>query len=537
LPRAPPLGDAAGMEAEALSGGTRRLAVLLAMAMFVLVVDTSLMNVSIASVVEDLDTTVSGVQGAIALEALVSAAFILIGSKIGDLIGRKKAFVLGLLGYAVGALAMTLAQGLTAVIVFWAIIGGLGASMLLPAMQSLIHGNFEGAAQRKAYALVGAAAAIAAAVGPLLGGFLTTYLSWRVGFFLEVVAIAVVLVNLKLVKDVPYTGSRAIDGGGAVLSAVGMGGVVIGILVWQEGGEYVGALIAIGAVALWLLSRRLVRRKREGKPTLLDPDLFKHDLFRLGISSQMLQNIALGGLMIALPIYLQMVLEYNAMETGLTIAPLSLTMFGIALLAGRRAAGHRPAGIIRLGSALLSTGVILLVPIVPRADSGWALVVPLIIAGAGLGLLVSQLNNYTLSPISDERVSEAAGVNSAAGSFGLSFGLAFAGAIMLATLSIAFTEKANNSTVLPPATQEQVATALEDDAEVMSNTQLEELLAEEPPEISAEIVRINTDARPLALQVALLIPIIAALLGLLNGFRMLRRPDPAPSSGAETALA
>ena len=181
------------------------------MAMFVLVVDTSLMNVSISAVVHDLDTTVSGVQSAIALEALVSAAFILIGSKVGDLIGRKRAFVIGLLGYAVGALAMALAQGLTAIIVFWAIIGGLGASLLLPAMQSLIHGNFEGAAQRKAYALVGAAAAIAAAVGPLLGGFITTYLSWRIAFLLEDVVIIVVLSGIKLVKDVPYTGPRHID--------------------------------------------------------------------------------------------------------------------------------------------------------------------------------------------------------------------------------------------------------------------------------------------------------------------------------------
>src|SRR6516165_12303188 len=150
--------------------GSRRLMLLLAAAMFVLVVDTSVMNVSISAVVHDLHTTVSGVQSAIALEALVSAAFILIGGKVGDLIGRKRAYVLGLLGYAVGALAMALAQNLTAIIVFWAIIGGIGASLLLPAMQSLIHGNFEGGAQRKAYALVGAAAAIAAAVGPLIGG-------------------------------------------------------------------------------------------------------------------------------------------------------------------------------------------------------------------------------------------------------------------------------------------------------------------------------------------------------------------------------
>ena len=150
-----------------------------------------------------------------------------------------------------------------------------------------------------------------------------------------------------------------------------------------------------------------------------------------------------------------------------------------------------------------------LIPIVPRAESGWGLVVPLLIAGSGLGLLVSQLNNYTLCPISEERVSEAAGVNSAAGSFGLSFGLAFAGAIMLATLVVRLHRMAEHSTVLTPAEQQQVATALEDDAEVMSNTQLEEQLVGQPPDVQAEIIRINTEARPVALQVALLIPLLA----------------------------
>ena len=186
-------GDAGGGPVPVQAPMNRRLAILLSMAMFVLVVDTSLMNVSISAVVQDLGTTVSAVQSAIALEALVSAAFILIGSRVGDLIGRKRAYIIGLLAYAAGALAMTLAQSLTAIIIFWAVIGGLGASLLLPAMQSLIHGNFQGAAQKKVYAMVGAAAAIAAAVGPLLGGFITTFLSWRVGFALEVVIIGVVL--------------------------------------------------------------------------------------------------------------------------------------------------------------------------------------------------------------------------------------------------------------------------------------------------------------------------------------------------------
>ena len=192
----------------------------------------------------------SAIQSAIALEALVSAAFILIGSKIGDLFGRKRAYILGLLAYAVGALAMALAQSVLPIFIFWAVIGGLGASLLLPAMQSLIHGNFEGAAQKATYALVGAAAAIAAAVGPLIGGFITTFLSYRVAFLLEVVVIAIVLVGSRLVRDVPYTGPREIDLVGAVLSVLGMGGLVLGILVWQEGGEAVGLLLAIGAISL-----------------------------------------------------------------------------------------------------------------------------------------------------------------------------------------------------------------------------------------------------------------------------------------------
>ena len=285
------------------SHGDNLVAILLAMAMFVLVVDTSLMNVSISAVVHDLDTTASGVQSAIALEALVSAAFILIGSKIGDLFGRKRAYILGLSAYAIGALSMVFSQSLLPIVICWAIVGGLGASLLLPAMQSLIHGNFQGAAQRRTYALVGAAAAIAAAVGPLLGGFITTYLSWRVAFGGEVVIIVCVLLGSGRVHDAPYTGDRGVDVVGAVLSALGMGGVVLGILVWEEGGGAVGALLAIGVGCLGLLTWWLRKRKREGKPALLDVDLFKSKYFRFGITGQTLQQIALGGMMIALPIF------------------------------------------------------------------------------------------------------------------------------------------------------------------------------------------------------------------------------------------
>jgi hypothetical protein len=203
------------------------------------------------------------------------------------------------------------------------------------------------------------------------------------------------------------------------------------------------------------------------------------------------------------------------------------------MLAGKRAAERRPSSVIRFGFVLLTIGVVALLPIVPRAESGWPLVIPLAVAGSGLGLLVSQLNNYTLAPISEQRISEAAGVNSAAGSFGLSFGLAFAGAIMLATLSFLFTRMAEDSDVLDPAEQQQVADALEEDAELMSNTQLEVVLAGQPEDVQDEIISINTDARPRALQVALMVPILAGLIGLFNGFRMMRLPDVKPSADIE----
>jgi hypothetical protein len=254
------------------------------------------------------------------------------------------------------------------------------------------------------------------------------------------------------------------------------------------------------------------------------------------VSQQMLQQISLGGAMIALPIFLQISLEYNALEAGLSLAPLSLTMFAIAIFAGKKAGERQPARLVRAGFALSTIGMAAIVPVVPRAGSGWALVIPLMVAGAGLGLLVSQLNNYTLAPIAEERSSEAAGVNSAAGSFGLSFGLAMAGGILLAILALSFTNMTESSEVIPAASQQQIADTLEDDAQVMSNTQLEQLLATEPEPVQEEVLSINEDATDLSLQIALLVPILASLLGLLNSFRMMRLPDVRPPSATREPL-
>jgi Na+/melibiose symporter-like transporter len=306
--------------------------------------------------------------------------------------------------------------------------------------------------------------------------------------------------------------------------------------VWQEGGQFVGLLMAVGAVALAVLAWWLVTRKRAGKVTLLDPDLFRIKNFRVGALAMVLQQITIGGAMIALPLYLQVTLEYNAMQAGLSLAPLSLTMFAVALLAGKKAGERRPAAIIRLGFALALVGMVAIIPVIPVGESGWALLVPLLVAGSGLGLLVSQLNNYILGPIEEERVSEAAGVNSAGQSFGLSFGLAMAGGILLATLSFSFVDLTESSEVIPPEDQELIATALEDNAQLVSTSQLEELLADQPDEVAQEIIDINSAAGDRALQVAMLVPVLACLLGLANSFRMMRLPDFTPSAAAEGVL-
>lgn len=221
------------------------------------------------------------------------------------------------------------------------------------------------------------------------------------------------------------------------------------------------------------------------------------------------------------------------MEAGLAIAPLSLSMFFVALAAGRRAGRRRPAVIVRLGFGLALVGMFLVIPVVPRAEAdqgAWVLLVPLLIAGCGLGLLVSQLNNYTLAPIEEERSSEAAGVNSAGGNFGLSFGLAMAGGIMLAAMAFSFTSLTDASTVIPEDQKQTISAALEENAQVVSDTQLQTLVVDEPPAVQAEILAINDQARARALQVAMLIPVLACLLGFVNAFRMVRLPDLAPSS-------
>ena len=336
-------------------------------------------------------------------------------------------------------------------------------------------------------------------------------------------------------KDAKYTGSRVVDWGGAVLSVVGMGGIVLGILVWQEGGEYVALLIGLGIIAMLGFAWWLVSRKKRGKATLIDPVLFRSKVFQSGVSGQLMQQIALGGTMIVLPLYLQMVLEYNALQAGLSIAPLSLSMFVVAILAGRRAKG-RPANIILLGFILLVAGLGILVPLVPLADSGWWLTIPLIIAGAGLGLLVSQLNNYTLSP-DLERARERSG--------GRQLGRRLVRTVVRPRVRRRHHARDARLHVQRDGRCQHRHPAGRQGADLRDarggraadvDDAAERQLEGEPQDVADEVIAINEQARPIALQVALFIPILAGLIGIGNAFRMRRLPDPEPSGNAESVI-
>jgi len=384
---------------------------------------------------------------------------------------------------------MTIAQSLTAVIVFWALIGGVGASLLLPGMQSLIHGNFEGGRRRRCTRWS----------VPRRRSPPRSAAARRLHHDLPVVAGGVragggdhrvVLSGLGMVRDAPYTGPRGVDIVGAGALGPRMGGVVLGILVWQEGGEYVGALIAGGDAALTGLAFWLQAPQAPRQAALLD--IGSSIASRSGSASPSSCCSRSPWRHDDRPAHLPADGARVQRDGGRAHdRPLSEHVRGRP---PRRPPRRRApsSAIIRAGFAALAVGLVALIPIVPHAGSGWALTLPLLVAGSGLGLLVSQLNNYTLAPISEERVSEAAGVNSACGSFGSRW-VGVRGAIMLASLSLIFTNMANSSDVLPADSKAQVAQVLEDDAEVRAT--LDSGAPRRPAaEIRDEVVRINTEA-------------------------------------------
>ncbi|MGR6541060.1 MFS transporter [Streptomyces sp. CS207] len=453
----------------------RALAVL-GTAQFLMVLDTSVMNVSISQLVEDFDTEVTAIQAVITLYALVMAAFMLIGGRFGDILGRRRMFLTGLAVYGVGSAVTAAAPSLWVLTLGWSVIEGLGAAMVLPAMAALVAESYRGRDRAIAYAVVGGLAGAGIAVGPLLGGWMTTYLTWRLVFAGEVlVVVAVLLCRRVIATPIPAAKRPRLDGVGAALSAVGLGLGVLGVLQSSTWGwvdprnppftvlGFSPTLFVIGAGIAVLALFRFWERRREARGTdpLVHLSLLGRPVLRAGLTTLLSQNLILLGLFFAIPLYLQVVQGFNAFQTGLRLLPVSATMLVTSLCGS--ALGHRmgPRRVVRLALAILAAAVVWLLatidPVIDDAQFAGAMAV----LGVGVGLLASQLGNVVQSGVGEDERSEAGGLQFTAQNLGSSLGTALIGSILVGALAGAFTTQVADDPRLSPAARDEVGVRLE----------------------------------------------------------------------------
>jgi MFS family permease len=429
------------------------LLVIMSSAQFIFTLDMTFMNVSISTLVKDLNTTVAGVQSAITFYTLVMAAFMIAGAKVGDIIGRKRAFIIGLCVYGVGSLTTGLAPNLPVLILGWSVLEGLGAALVMPAMVSLVSSNFaEGSARKRAYAVIPAAAAVGAAAGPIIGGFLTTYLTWRLGFLMEVLVVIFILVYRGRVKDSPLEGERPkFDYAGLVFSASGLGILVYGIILagtygfftcrvpYTVGGKEVLAVgsvsptvlfAIVGLVILGIFIWWEIFRHGRGRDTLINPELFKNLAVVGGVSTNLFQYFLMTGVMFSLCLFLQVVLGYDAFTTGLTILPLSITLFFVAIAGARLSRRFDPKRIVQVGFIVMVAGAALMGLGMGKRVSGIDFLPAFLVLGTGLGLVASQINEIEQSAVSREEAGETSGLNYTAQNLGASLGTAIGGALI-----------------------------------------------------------------------------------------------------------
>jgi MFS family permease len=455
---------------------------ILASAQFVMVLDSSVMNVSITQIVADLDTTITGVQLAITAYTLVMAAFMLAGAKLGDILGRDRAFAIGLAIYGVGSLTTSLSPNLGVLLVGWSLIEGLGAALVIPAIVSLIAATYEGRQRALAFGIIGGVAGAAIAAGPLIGGWVTTELSWRYVFAAEtVVVIGILAIRGRLQRVPPVEHPPRLDVVGVALSALGLGLAVFGILKSSEWGliEPRGALtiggeeitpfgfsmvpffILAGLGCLAAFAAWEERRERAGRDTLLDRALLKIETLRAGLLTLMMQQLILLGTFFVMPVYLQVVLGLDAFETGKRLFPMSVTMFAAALAGPKLAAGWAPRRVAQAGLLALAAASLLLLGTIDVELNETEFALALALFGVGAGLLLSQLGNVIMSSVDPTKTNEAGGLQGTAQNLGASLGTALIGSVMIAALTTGFVSRVEQNPAVPDEVQAQVAEVAE----------------------------------------------------------------------------
>jgi MFS family permease len=497
--------SAVGTGTAKAASATKIVLITLAAGQFVMALDTTVMNTAIATVAKDLGTTVTGIQTAITLYTLVMASLMITGGKVGQMIGRKRAFAIGCIIYACGSLTTALSQSLTVLMIGWSGLEGLGAVLIMPAIVALVASNFGKPDRPRAYGLVAAAGAIAAALGPLVGGLFTTYASWRWVFAGEVLIVLVILGLTRRMKDTPATEGARLDLVGTALSALGLGAIVLGILkagTWgfvqpkPEAPAWLGLspviwLILAGASVLVLFVWWESRRVKRGQGALIDPAMLRNLQLRSGVMSFFFMFLIQAGIFFTIPLFLSVALGISAVETGVRLLPLSLSLLVFAAGVPKVRPNASPRRVVRVGFILLFAGLLLLVALLDVGVGAGVVTAPLLLAGSGLGMMASQLGAVTVSSVPDEQSGEVGGLQNTGTTLGASIGTALAGAVLISAMTASFFTGIQNNPNVPDSVVSQAQTQLASGVPFLSEADAQAALkkANVPPAAADEIVK------------------------------------------------
>ncbi len=519
-----------GAREETVAAASGVVLLTLASAQFLMTLDSSVMNVSIATVAEDVGTTVTGIQTAITLYTLVMASLMITGGKMGQILGRKRAFALGSVIYGAGSFTTALAPNLTVLLLGWSLLEGMGAALIMPAIVALVASNFGPRERPRAYGLVAASGAIAVAVGPLIGGLLTTYASWRWVFAGEVLIVVAILALAKRMADTPAQPGARLDLVGTALSAIGLGLVVYGILragTWGFVSPKPGqsAWLGLSPVVWLVLGGGLVLRgfagwerhlKSVGRPMLIDPEMLKIARLRTGLTSFLFQYLLQAGLFFVVPLFLSVALGLSAVATGVRIMPLSLTLLLAAIGIPKFFPAASPRRVVQLGFGVLLAGIVILIAALDVGSGPEVVTWPLLLAGLGIGALASQLGSVTVSAVPDEQTGEVGGLQNTVTNLGASIGTALAGAVLISALTSSFLTGIAANPQVPEQVSATASVELAAGVPFMSTAQLEGALSSAGVDdgTAAAIVDENEAARVDALRASLGVLAGIALLAL-----------------------
>jgi MFS family permease len=521
----------------------------LAAGQFLMTLDTSVMNVAIATVAEDVGTDITGVQTAITLYTLVMATLMITGGKVGAVIGRKRAFAVGCVIYGAGSSVTAIAPSLPVLLIGWSLLEGVGAALILPAIVALVAANFGREGRPRAYGLVMAAGAIAVAIGPLIGGLFTSYLSWRLVFAAEVLLVLGILAMTRGIQDEPPGRRPKIDFVGVGLSAAGLGLAIFGVLrssVWgwvspkPEAPELFGMsavlwLMLGGLFLIWIFFEWESRLERRGAEPLIRPSILKNTQLVGGLRMFFFQYFIQSGVFFVVPLFLSVSLGLSAIDTGIRILPLSVTLLIAAAGIPRFRPDANPRRVVRFALVAMLAGTIVLLAGIDEEASAEIVAVPLLLLGLGIGALASQLGSVTVSAVPDELSPEVGGLQNTATNIGASLGTALAGSVLVASLTATLMTGIQQNPAVPPDIRDRADVQLASGVPFLSDADLASALDEAgvPEDAASAIADENSRARLRALRGTLAIIAIVAALALFFSNGIPTR-QPATAAAAES---